>query len=66
MKVLPYLKLTTHMGCWAGVIPEGDIEVNCLHGLYLKLQTTLHALRTNVSYEPWLTLSYFLVCFGWP
>jgi hypothetical protein len=54
------------MGSWAGVMLEGDTEVNCLHGLYLKLQLTLHALRTNVSYEPWLTLSYTLFCFGWP
>jgi hypothetical protein len=45
---------------------EGDIEVNCLHGLHLKLQLTLHALRTNVSYEPWLILSYTLFCLGWP
>jgi hypothetical protein len=45
---------------------KGDTEVNCLHGLCLKLQLTLHALRTNVSYEPWLTLSYTLICFGWP
>jgi hypothetical protein len=34
--------------------------VNCLHGLYLKLQLTLHVLRTNISCEPWLTLSYTL------
>jgi hypothetical protein len=40
--------------------------VNCLHGLYLKLQLTLHVLRTNISCEPWLTLSYTLFFFGWP
>jgi hypothetical protein len=66
MKALPYLNLPTHMRSWAGVMLEGDTEVNCLHGLYLKLQLTLHVLRTNVSCEPWLTLSYTLLCFGWP
>jgi hypothetical protein len=54
------------MRSWAIVMLEGDTEVNCLHGLYLKLQLTLHALRTNVSYEPWLTLSYTLLCFDGP
>jgi hypothetical protein len=66
MKALPYLNLSIDMGSWAGVMLEEDIEVNYLHDLYLKLQLTLHALRTNVSYEPWLTLSYTLFCFGWP
>jgi hypothetical protein len=66
MKALPYLNLSTHMGSWASVILEEDTWVNCLHGLYLKLQLALHALRTNVSYEPWLTLYYTLLCFGWP
>jgi hypothetical protein len=66
MKALPYLNLPTHMGSWAGVMLEGDTEVNCLHGLYLKLQLTLHALRINISYEHWITFSYTLLCFGWP
>jgi hypothetical protein len=66
MKALPYLNLSNSHGSWVGVMLEGDTEVNCLHGLYLKLQLTLHALRTNVSCEPWLTLSYTLFCFGWP
>jgi hypothetical protein len=47
MKALPYLNLATHMGSQASVMLEGDTEVNCLHGLYIKLQPTLHALRTN-------------------
>jgi hypothetical protein len=64
MKVLPYLNLSTHMRSYAGVMLEGDIEVKCLHGLYLKLQLNLHALRTNVSYEPWLTMFYTLICLG--
>ena len=66
MKALPYLNLPTHMGSCAGVMLEGDTEVNCLHGLYLKFQLTLHALRTNVSYEICLTIIYTLICFGWP
>ena len=66
MKALPYLNLSTHMGSLASVMLEGDTEVNCLHGFYLKLQLTLHALRTNVSYEPCLTLSYALFCLGLP
>jgi hypothetical protein len=60
MKALPYLNLSTHMGPWAGVMLEGDIEVNCLHGLFLKFQLNLHALRTNVSYEPCLLLCFVL------
>jgi hypothetical protein len=40
------------MRSWVGVMLEGDTEVNYVHGLYLKLQLTLHALRTNASYEP--------------
>jgi hypothetical protein len=36
---------------------EGDTEVNYLHGLNIKLQLTFHASRTNVSYEPCLSLS---------
>jgi hypothetical protein len=66
MKALPYLNFPTRMSSWAVVMLEGDTEVNCLHGLYLKLQLTLHVLRTNISYEPWLTLSYTSLCFGWP
>jgi hypothetical protein len=66
MKALPYLNLLTHMRSWASVMLEGNTEVNCLHGLYLKLQLTLHVLRTNVSCEPWLTMSYTLFCFGRP
>jgi hypothetical protein len=34
-----------------------------LHGLYLKLQLTLHVLSTDVSYELWLTMFYTLACF---
>jgi hypothetical protein len=30
MKALPYLNLVTHMGSWAGVMLEGDTEVNYL------------------------------------
>jgi hypothetical protein len=45
----PYLNFPTHMRSWAGVMLEKDNEKNCLHGLYLKLQLTLHVLRTNVS-----------------
>jgi hypothetical protein len=63
MKALPYLNLSTHMRFWDDVMLEGDIEVNCFHGLYLKLRLTLHDLRTNFSYEPWLTLSYTF--FSW-
>jgi hypothetical protein len=66
MKALPYLNSSTHMGSWDGVMLEGDIEVNCLHGLYLKLQLTFHALSINVPCEPWITLYYTLICFGWP
>jgi hypothetical protein len=65
MKALPYLNLPTHMGSWAGVMLEGD-KLNCLHGLYLKLHLTLHAFRTNISHEPWLTLYDTLLCFRWP
>jgi hypothetical protein len=54
------LNLSTHTGSWDSVMLEGYTEVNCLHGLYLKLQITFHALRTNFSYEPWLTFSYTL------
>jgi hypothetical protein len=36
MKALPYLNFPTHMRSWVGVMLEGDTEVNCLHGLYLK------------------------------
>jgi hypothetical protein len=66
MKALPSLNFPTHMGSRAGVMLEGDTEVKCLHGVYLKLQLTLHALMTSISCEPWLTLSYTLFCFGWP
>jgi hypothetical protein len=54
------------MGSWAGVMVEGDIEVNYLHGLYLKSQLTLHVLNTNVSYEHWLTMISTFIFFGWP
>jgi hypothetical protein len=64
MKALPYLKFSTHMRSWAGVMLEMNNEVNFLHGLYLKLQLTLHDLRTNGSCEPWLTFSYTLFCLG--
>jgi hypothetical protein len=61
MKGLPCLKLVTHTGSWFGVMLEGDTEV--IHSLYLKLQITLHILRTNVSYELLLTMFYTLICF---
>ena len=43
---------------------KGILRWIILHGLYLKLQHTLHILRTNVSYELWLTMFYTLACFG--
>jgi hypothetical protein len=52
------------MGSWVGVMLEGDIEVNCLYGLYIMLHITLHDLRTNFSYEPWLTMFYTFICIG--
>jgi hypothetical protein len=66
MKTLPYLNLVTFTRSWDWVILEGDVEVNCLHGLYIRHQLTLHDLRINVSYEHWFTLSYILLCFECP
>ena len=66
MKSLTYLNLSTHMGSWVGVMLEGDTEVNCLHGLYLKEKLNLNDSRTNISYENWFTLSYAFFCFEWP
>jgi hypothetical protein len=36
MNSLSYSNFLTHMSSWANVMLEGDIEVNCLYGLYLK------------------------------
>jgi hypothetical protein len=55
MKVLPYSNLSTYIESRAGVIFEGDTEVNCSFGLYLKKQISLHNLRAGISYEHWFT-----------
>jgi hypothetical protein len=54
-----------HKALGLGIL-EGDTGENCLHGLYITHQLTLHELRTNVSYEHWFTLSYTLFCFECP
>jgi hypothetical protein len=55
MKTLLYLNLATHIESWPVLFLKVILKKIILHGLYLKLQLTLCALR-NISCELWLVL----------